>query len=242
MVRIAVEEDEREFRDACAGFIRRYCEENGVQAEVTVFEDGMDLLDCQEEKGETWDILFLDVQMKHCDGFYTARKIREKDSQAVIVFITTLAQYAVKGYEVDAMDYLIKPVSYEKVCLRLKKALQRVSRFEEHYMLLPVEDSREKVAVSSIMYVDVERHTLRIHTPCRVYEMRQTIGKIEEELAPYHFLRCDRSVLVNPRAVMKVGKDTVEVGDPAGGRTLEVLPLSRGRKKEFLQELASVIS
>ena len=58
MVRIAVAEDEREFRDTCAGFIRRYCEENGVQAEVTVFEDGMDLLDCQEEKGEIWDILF----------------------------------------------------------------------------------------------------------------------------------------------------------------------------------------
>lgn len=242
MVRIAIAEDDREFREKCASFIRRYCEENGVQAEVTVFEDGMDLLDRQEEKGETWDILFLDVQMKYCDGFYTARKFREKDSQAVIVFITTLAQYAVKGYEVDAMDYLIKPVSYEKVCPRLKKALQRVSRFEEHYMLLPVEDTREKVAVSSIMYVDVDRHTLRIHTPDRVYEMRQTIGKIEEELAPYHFLRCDRSVLVNPRAVMKVGKDTVEIGDPAMGKTLEVLPLSRGRKKEFLQELASVIS
>ena len=238
MVRIAVAEDDRAFRDTCTGYIKRYCAEKKVDAQVFEFEDGMDLLEDQEEKGKSFDILFLDVQMKHLDGFYTAGRIREKDDQAVIVFITTLAQYAVRGYEVDAMDYLIKPLSYERFCPRLEKALQRVSRFQEQYIFLPSGDGKDRVAATSILYIDVDRHTLRVHTKGRTYEMRMPIGKMEEELAPSHFLRCDQSVLVNPRFVVRVGKDTVEVGDD---ENTVLLPVSRSRKKQFLQDLAALI-
>ena len=238
MVRIAVAEDDRAFRDTCTGYIKRYCAEKKVDAQVFEFEDGMDLLEDQEEKGKSFDILFLDVQMKHLDGFYTAGRIREKDDQAVIVFITTLAQYAVRGYEVDAMDYLIKPLSYERFCPRLEKALQRVSRFQEQYIFLPSGDGKDRVAATSILYIDVDRHTLRVHTKGRIYEMRMPIGKMEEELAPSHFLRCDQSVLVNPRFVVRVGKDTVEVGDD---ENTVLLPVSRSRKKQFLQDLAALI-
>ena len=238
MIRIAVAEDDRAFRDTCTGYIKRYCAEKKVDAQVFEFEDGMDLLEDQEEKGKSFDILFLDVQMKHLDGFYTAGKIREKDDQAVIVFITTLAQYAVRGYEVDAMDYLIKPLSYERFCPRLEKALQRVSRFQEQFLFLPFGDGKDRVAATSILYIDVDRHTLRVHTKGRTYEMRMPIGKMEEELAPSHFLRCDQSVLVNPRFVVRVGKDTVEVGDD---ENTVLLPVSRSRKKQFLQDLAALI-
>lgn len=238
MIRIAVAEDDRAFRDTCTGYIKRYCAEKKVDAQVFEFEDGMDLLEDQEAKGKSFDILFLDVQMKHLDGFYTAGKIREKDDQAVIVFITTLAQYAVRGYEVDAMDYLIKPLSYERFCPRLEKALQRVSRFQDQYIFLPSGDGKDRVAASSILYIDVDRHTLRVHTKGRTYEMRMPIGKMEEELAPSHFLRCDQSVLVNPRFVVRVGKDTVEVGDD---ENTVLLPVSRSRKKQFLQDLAALI-
>lgn len=238
MVRIAVAEDDRAFRDTCTGYIKRYCAEKKVDAQVFEFEDGMDLLEDQEKKGKSFDILFLDVQMKHLDGFYTAGRIREKDDQAVIVFITTLAQYAVRGYEVDAMDYLIKPLSYERFCPRLEKALQRVSRFQEQYIFLPSGDGKDRVAATSILYIDVDRHTLRVHTKGRTYEMRMPIGKMEEELAPSHFLRCDQSVLVNPRFVVRVGKDTVEVGDD---ENTVLLPVSRSRKKQFLQDLAALI-
>lgn len=238
MVRIAVAEDDRAFRDTCTGYIKRYCAEKKVDAQVFEFEDGMDLLEDQEEKGKSFDILFLDVQMKHLDGFYTAGRIREKDDQAVIVFITTLAQYAVRGYEVDAMDYLIKPLSYERFCPRLEKALQRVSRFQDQYIFLPSGDGKDRVAATSILYIDVDRHTLRVHTKGRTYEMRMPIGKMEEELAPSHFLRCDQSVLVNPRFVVRVGKDTVEVGDD---ENTVLLPVSRSRKKQFLQDLAALI-
>jgi len=239
MIRIAVAEDDRAFRDTCTGYIRRYCAEKKVDAGVFEFEDGMDLLEAQEEKGKSFDIFFLDVQMKHLDGFYTAGKIREKDDQAVIVFITTLAQYAVRGHEVDAMDYLIKPLSYERFCPRLEKALQRVSRFQEQYIFLPFGDGKEKVAASSIRYIDVDRHTLRVHTKDRIYELRQPIGKMEEELAPSHFLRCDQSVLVNPRFVLRVGKDTVEIGEDE--KDCVLLPVSRSRKKQFFQDLADFI-
>jgi len=239
MIRIAIAEDEREFREQCESYVRRYCEEQDVQAEVCAFEDGMDLLEAEERDGKPWNILFLDVQMRHLDGFRTAQKIREKDEEAVIIFITTLAQYAVRGYEVDAMDYLIKPVTYDQFCLRMMKALHRTARSEEHYLLLPTEEGKEKVAVSRIRYVDVDRHTLRIHTGERVYEMRQTIGKMEETLRPYHFSRCDQSALVNLRAVTRVGRDTVDIDDGAG-RTV-TLPVSRSRKKPFLQELGAYL-
>ena len=109
MTRIAIVEDEAAVREQLAGYVQRYTRQYGTPFEVTEFADGMEIL---ENYRPQFDIIFLDVEMKHLDGMETARRIRERDGGVLIVFITNMAQYAIRGYAVGALDYVLKPVPY----------------------------------------------------------------------------------------------------------------------------------
>ena len=100
MIRIAIVEDEKEYQDTLLSYIKRYREEHFADIATSVFSDGMDLVD---DYHGGFDILLMDIKMKHLDGMKAARKIRSMDQAVVIIFITTMAQYAVAGYEVDAL-------------------------------------------------------------------------------------------------------------------------------------------
>ena len=97
MTRIAIVEDEAAVREQLAGYVQRYTRQYGTQFEVTMFTDGVEIL---EDYRPVYDIIFLDVEMLHLDGMETARRIRELDSDVLLIFITNMAQYAIKGYAV----------------------------------------------------------------------------------------------------------------------------------------------
>ena len=109
MIRIALVEDEAEVRAQLQGYVQRHTRQYGTEFVVTEFADGMELLD---DYRPVYDVLFLDVEMKHLDGMETARRVRELDKDVIIVFITNMAQYAIGGYAVGALDYVHKPVPY----------------------------------------------------------------------------------------------------------------------------------
>ena len=109
MIRIALVEDEAEVRAQLQGYVQRHTRQYGTEFAVTEFADGMELLD---DYRPVYDILFLDVEMKHLDGMETARRVRQLDKDVIIVFITNMAQYAIGGYAVGALDYVLKPVPY----------------------------------------------------------------------------------------------------------------------------------
>ena len=123
MLKIAVVEDQQEVRDELCRFIRQYAAENSLQVEVLPIEDGAVIAEHYEPG---YDIIFMDVEMPGLDGFGAAEKIRAVDADAVLVFVTNMAQYAIKGYEVDALDYVLKPVNYYQFCTKLSRAVQRV--------------------------------------------------------------------------------------------------------------------
>lgn len=105
MIKIAIVEDEAAVRDQLTDYVRRYTRQYGTEFEVTCFTDGDEIL---ENYRPAFDIIFLDVEMKHLDGMETARRIRERDGGVLIVFITNMAQYAIRGYAVGALDYVWK--------------------------------------------------------------------------------------------------------------------------------------
>ena len=118
MLKIAVVEDQQEVRDELCRFIRQYAAENSLQVEVLPIEDGAVIAEHYEPG---YDIIFMDVEMPGLDGFGAAEKIRAVDADAVLVFVTNMAQYAIKGYEVDALDYVLKPVNYYQFCTKLSR-------------------------------------------------------------------------------------------------------------------------
>ena len=119
MIRVAIIEDDAEVQGVLQEYVRRYTRQYGTEFEVTVFADGVDIL---EDYRAVYDIIFLDVEMKHLDGMTTAERIRKMDADVILIFITNMAQYAIRGYSVGALDYVLKPVPYFAFSEQLKKA------------------------------------------------------------------------------------------------------------------------
>lgn len=125
MPRIAVVDDQPDMRQQLCSMIDQYSRENNCMLEVTAFSDGAQII-TNYCKG--FDIIFLDIEMPELGGMDAAERIRTVDPDVVLVFVTNMAQYAIRGYEVDALDFVLKPVNYYQFSTKLARALQRVQR------------------------------------------------------------------------------------------------------------------
>ena len=135
MIRVAIVEDDAEVQGVLQEYVRRYTRQYGTEFEVTVFADGVDIL---EDYRAVYDIIFLDVEMKHLDGMTTAERIRQMDADVILIFITNMAQYAIRGYSVGALDYVLKPVPYFAFSQQLLKAVSRLEKRAKRYLTVPV--------------------------------------------------------------------------------------------------------
>ena len=165
MLKIAVVEDQTEVRESLCQFIRQYAGEQGLQAEVEPFADGAVIAEGYQPG---YDIIFLDVEMPRLGGFGAAERIRAVDPDVVLVFVTNMAQYAIKGYEVDALDYVLKPVSYGAFCTKLSRAIQRVQRRKGGQVALQLSGGgMQLLDTGDILYLETRNRMLSTTPPPR---------------------------------------------------------------------------
>ena len=188
MLQIAVVEDEESTRSQLREFVEEYAREHKIQIQLCVFSDGSEIL---EEYRPIYDILFLDIDMPGINGMETAERIRTQDDEVVIVFITNLMQYAIQGYAVRALDYVLKPITYGMFSLKLDKAIAMVRRRGGGQILLRLSDGMQRLDTRQIYYVEVQRGVLRYVTELGEFMVRGTLQSAEEELGNYHFVRCN---------------------------------------------------
>lgn len=198
-----------------------------------MFQDGADVI---SEYRPDWDVLFLDIQMPGVDGMTAARCIREVDSEVIIVFVTSSPHYAVSGYEVDALSYLLKPVGYASFEQEMRRVLVRLQQRARRELLFRSTDGElHRVAVADVLYIESVKHRVEVHTLDGDFSVVLTLKAIEVDLDGEGFMRCHSGLLVNLRHV------TGTEGNDCRVRGGTRLPISRPRKKEFLSALAAHI-
>ncbi|MCG2798995.1 MAG: LytTR family DNA-binding domain-containing protein [Cellulomonas sp.] len=229
VVRLGVVDDQPASRELVVEHLERYGREHDdVTFEVRTYTDGAELV---ERYRSDLDLLLLDVQMPQMDGLEAARRVRVLDADVVIVFLTNMAQYAVKGYEVDALGYLVKPVPYFAFAAELKRAVDRVRRTRGESLVLPVPGGVARVAVADILYVESIKHRIVVHSYQGDHALTGTLKAFEEALDGKGFFRSNSGYLVNLRHVTAVGPSSCTL---AGRDELQV---SRPRRKAFLAAL-----
>lgn len=227
MIRIAIVEDEIVYAQQLQEFLRQYESEQEENFQITVFSDGDEIV--HKYKAE-YDIILMDVEMQFMDGMSAAEEIRKVDTEVVIIFITNMPQYAIRGYAVDALDYVLKPVSYFAFSQRLNRAIARMKKRENKTIFVGVKGGTVRLDAADVFYIESQGHTLNFHTSSGIYEAFGTMKEQEERLEPLHFYRGNKGYLINLAHVEGVRDGYAVVRG-------EQLLLSRARKKEFMETL-----
>lgn len=163
-------------------------------------------------------------------GFEIAKRIRQHDSNVPLVFITKLENLSIKGYEVDAVDFVVKPIDYFRFSILMKKLLKRVVQHEEKWINIRIhnEYKNKKIDINKITYVEINDHIAIIHSEDGNFSTWSSLSLLEKEIASDNFARCNSCYLVNLKFVKSVGKNEVEMPDA-------VISISRGKKREFTE-------
>lgn len=227
-MRVAILDDEIAVTSQLKEYLQKYSSEAGAEFEITVFNIPEQLL-CD---GFNFDLVLLDVEMPEMDGFAVAKRIREMcGERVVIMFVTNMAQYAIKGYEVEAVDYILKPISYYDFFLKLKKALRFISKKTDDTIVVQSHTSKIVLKHSDIYYIEVKKHYLIFYTAHGEYTMRGSMREMKNKLERSSFSSCNSSFLINLQHVKMVRDMEVHIA----GR---VLYMSRAGKKAFLNDLS----
>jgi len=230
-MRIAIVEDQARELEQLASLVRGYFAKQGKTCQLTLFTDGDELLESYQA---AWDLIFLDIQLARLDGMKAAEMIRRKDKNVIIVFVTNMAHYAIKGYGVHALDFLLKPVNYRMLEQVLMQAERLLREREKKTITLPLQKGVVRLDVSDVYYIEVENHVLSVVTRNETLRLRGSISGVEEMLRDYDFFRCNNCYLVNLAQVTRVEQGTVIVGGHA-------LAVSRPRQKKFMEALTRYI-
>ena len=240
-------EDDPEAAEVIASHLARFGRERGETFQVEVVGSAIDFLD--ERRHD--DIVFLDIGLPGINGMEAAQMLRERDQLTPIIFVTDLAQYAVAGYSVDALDFMVKPVTYDDFALRMGRAMRVLARNARATVSIASPDGTRIVDVSDVIWVETLRHDLYWHVALppdapasaaapgapgtEILRVRGSLTKAAEQLGSDRFCRISASHLINMGRVVRLRPGSVVMSDGTE------LAFSRSRKKEASEALARYV-
>lgn len=226
-MKIAVCEDQVTQSDLLNIQIKNWAKEKDINISIDNFATAESFL-FQWSDYNKYDVIFLDIKMAKISGIELSNIIREKNKDVDIVFVTGFFKYALHGYRVGALQYLIKPIKISDLYLCLNKVQDRINDKSEVSILI-IETTKKiiKLKCNEIHYCIMFSPYIDIHTSSGKITLRKKISEIEELLPSEYFVRCHRSYIVNLKYIKLILKNHVLLeGD------IEI-PISRGKYKEI---------
>lgn len=231
VLRIAIVDNDTNASDQMMGYIRRYAHNEGIEVCLDAFDRADKFL---SQYQPVYDIVFMEIGIPGLDGMEAARRLRKMDTDVVLVFVTAFAQYAIRGYEVDALDFVLKPLNCYAFTIKLERSIQRVRPRTGAQITLKTSDGIRRVEIGQIYYLETKSRMLYYHTKSGVCCVRGSLQGAEQELAAYAFAKCNQCYLVNLNYVTDMRDDYVVVADTK-------LEISRRNRKSFLEAVVAHI-
>ena len=227
--RILIVEDEDEQALVLNGYLERYSAEREASFEVSRMRSAIELGEEQR-----FDLIFMDIDLPGMTGMEAARQLRTYNSETQIIFVTNLSQYAVRGYEVRALDFMVKPVRYVDFKIRMDKALRVIARAEDKTLLIPTREGTHHISARDLVFADVLDHDLAYHmNNGKVVKVRASLNKLQDELAGLSFVRISKSCIVNMRYVVSIAGPELRLTSG------DVIYISRSMRKAALTAIAN---
>lgn len=229
-IKVGIVEDESAAFLNIKALLSRYEKEIGAP-EVVFSVQGFSSGEAFLASDDFFDLVFMDIQMGGIDGIETALEMRKKGNKAVLIFVTDSPQYALRGYEADAFDYIVKPIVYEHLKQKLDKIVEhQILRLRRNQTKIMIRTEDEIIALtpSVITYVEIMGHHLIYHTIDKNYNAYGSLTDVEKTLKNGNFARCNHCYLVNLEHVTSISHNQVRLGEQS-------LQMSRPKRKDFLE-------
>ena len=226
MLNIAICDDEKYICDFLKKSVTDCLAKADIEGSITVFEDGQPLADLYKEGKGGFDLILLDITMKKCDGMTAAKIIRSFDSQVMIVFVTSSAEFVFSGYEVRAFRYILKPELLHGFTGVFRECLDELTRSNEIRFTFQKASETVSIPLRDIIYFESDKRIINIVTATEEYSFYGKLDTIEAQLKKQDFVRCHQSFLVNAKKITSVKVNEITLVNSA------TLPVSKRRTKE----------
>ncbi len=228
MISIAVCDDNTIECFAIANKIRTLLLETGIEHTMKEFFDGSELL----KSNCSFDIVFLDIKMK-TDGLKTAELLRNRLKQFILIFITSYQEYVYQAFDVEAFNYILKPLDDDKLKRTLKRAIDKSAVHQENFIVINKSRQLIKINLNDVIYFEIRGRVIAIHGKNNITEYYEPIKTLEQKIYGQDFFRCHKSYLINLKYVEKFKKNEIIMDN--GDKVL----LSKRRYEEFTKRFLS---
>ena len=231
MLNIAIVEDDPREAERIEQLLKSYAEETNEACQYTRFDDGMSFIDRFKP---VFDAVFMDIEMPLVNGMKAAKWLRTVDREVPLIFITNLKQYALRGYEYEAMDFLVKPIRYPAFATMMARVRRHIGNKHHQDVCISEAGATIRLSVQDIFYVEVSQHYIVYHTVNGEHRFWGSLTTEEGRLPCELFAKCSKCYLVNLSHVKRVEGFDLFIAD-------DVLRISRGQKPEFMRRLSEWI-
>lgn len=211
--------------------IKEIMEEMKIPCIIRQFRSGGELLRALE----SFDIVFLDIIMQDLDGMKTAQVFREKASDKILIFVSSSREYVFEAYDVEAFQYLLKPVDDRKLKNVLQKAVIKTQIRSKEFIIVSRERQKKKLFLDDIYYFEIKGRIVDAHGPEGIFTYYEQIGELENKLRDKVFFRCHKSYLINLKYVDGYSRQEVVLENG------EKIVIAKRRYDEFVQEMLKVM-